>query len=106
MEFQNLSDLNHYQLCSLLEYVAEITSIKVLIHVGKIRPYLNKSQAERKYGRKLIEEWISRGWITVRKDGDLSAPLRINRLELESIARANDFIRHYLTNNNLWTATY
>lgn len=79
-----------------MEYVAEIAAINALIHVGKVRPYLNKSQAERKYGRKEVEEWIENGWISVRKDGDHSSPLRLDRLELESIARANDFIRFHL----------
>lgn len=96
MEQNKLSELNQFQLCALLEYVAEISAINALILVGKIRPYLNKSQAERKHSRKEIEQWITKGWIKVRKDGDDSAPLRIDRLELESIARANDFIRRHL----------
>ncbi|MGM1428224.1 hypothetical protein ACS126_03145 [Sphingobacterium lactis] len=94
MEEKKLSGLNHFQLCALLEYAAEIGAIRALIHVGKIRPYLNKSQAKRKY--KDVEKWIDMGWISVRKDGNHSAPLRIDRFELESVGKANDFIRRYL----------
>lgn len=94
MEQKNLSGLNHFQLCALLEYAAEIGALSALIHVGKIRPYLNKSQAKRKY--KDVEKWIDKGWVSVRKDGNHSAPLRIDRLELESVAKANDFIRRHL----------
>lgn len=96
MKNKKLKRLDHFQLCILLEYAAEIGAIHALIHAGKVRPYLNRSQADRKYGRNTVNKWVSRGWITVRKDGQHSAPLRIDRVELESVARASDFIRNHL----------
>lgn len=95
MEGNALNGLDHFQLCILLEFAAEMGAINALIQTGKLRPYLNRSQADRKYGRKNVERWISAGLVAILKDGDRSSPLRIDRLGLASVAMAEDFIRHY-----------
>jgi hypothetical protein len=72
----------------LLTYAAELGAISALIRVGKLKPYLKKSEAFRLYGRANIERWIDRDLLKPRKDGNDSAAWRISRLELASVAMA------------------
>jgi len=85
--------INTFLLQRLLEHAAELGAIKALIKVGKLKPYLNKSEAFRRYQRINVERWIERGLITPRKDGDDSAAWRIDRLEIESIVKAQHLLR-------------
>lgn len=71
---------------------AELGAIGVLIKTGHLRPYLKKSEAFRLFGRKHVEHWIADGLITLRKDGDQSASWRIDRLEIEAVAKAVDLL--------------
>lgn len=75
--------LTPYQLQMLLTDASELGAILALSKIGKITPYLKKSEAFRKYGRSNVERWISLGFITPRKDGNHSAAWRINRVEIE-----------------------
>ena len=87
--------LTRYQLGQLLKDAAEMGAKLALAKTGRIRPYLNKSEAFRLYGRKNIETWISQGLITSRKDGEYSAVWRIDRMEVEAIRKSIDAMRHF-----------
>jgi hypothetical protein len=67
---------------------AELGAIQALVKTGQLRPYLKKSEAFRQFGRKKVEDWIRDGLITPRKDGGHSAAWRIDRLEIECLAKA------------------
>jgi hypothetical protein len=67
---------------------AELGAIATLVKTGRCKPFLNKSEAFRLYGRANVEHWMEAGLITKRKDGDYSAAWRLDRLELEVIARS------------------
>jgi hypothetical protein len=82
--------LTDHQLGILLRDVAEMGAKLALSRTGKIKPYLNKSEAFRRYGRKNIERWIDQGLITPRKDGNQSAAWRIDRIEVEAIRKSLD----------------
>ncbi len=86
--------MTDHQLGKLLRDAAEMGAKLTLSSLGKIRPYLTKSEAFRSYGRKNIERWIDQGLITPRKDGNQSAPWRIERIEVEAIRKAKDAILH------------
>ena len=73
---------------------AELGAIEALIKTGHLRSYLKKSEAFRLFGRKHVEHWIDQGLITPRKDGDHSAAWRIDRLEIEAVAKAIDLLRY------------
>ena len=73
---------------------AELGAIAVMIKLGSLRPYLKKSEAFRQFGRKQVERWISIGLVTPRKDGNHSAAWRIDRLEIETLARATDLMSY------------
>jgi len=73
---------------------AELGAIHALVQTGHLKPYLKKSEAFRLYGRKQVEHWINDGSITPRKDGDYSAAWRIDRLEIEALAKATELLRY------------
>lgn len=76
----------------LLEQTAEMGAIHALTQCGYLKPYLKKSEAFRQFGRKNVEHWIEAGLVTPRKDGDHSATWRLERLELEAIAKADSLL--------------
>lgn len=80
--------LTSFQLQKLLSDASELGALQALAKVGTIKPYLKKSEAFRRFGRKNVEQWISQGLITPRKDGNHSAAWRIDRIEIEVIYKA------------------
>lgn len=66
---------------------AELGAIKALVEIGKLKPYLKLNEAKRKYGPAIVERWIKEGLITPIKDGNHSASVRIDRIQIESIAK-------------------
>lgn len=85
--------INIYTLEKLLAEAAEMGARDALSRIGKLRPYLKKSEAFRLYGRKNVEHWIMEGLVTARKDGDHSASWRIERLEIDAVNKAKNLLR-------------
>jgi hypothetical protein len=81
-------EINPFQLRMIAEASAELGALSALIKTGKVKPYLKKSEAFGIYGRASVENWIKDGLITVRKDGDHSAAWRIERFEIELLAKS------------------
>ena len=77
-----------YLLRHLVSASAEIGATIALTQSGKIKPFLSKAQAFRKYGRRNVEHWLNDGLLTIIKDGNHSACWRIDRVELELIQKA------------------
>lgn len=88
-------ELTENQLDQLLQAAAELGANQALASLGKIRPYLNKSEAFRRFGRNKVERWIGQALVTPRKDGGHSAPWRIDRLELESLGKAGEILLYF-----------
>ena len=78
------------QLQRLLESASEIGAKRALAEAGLIKPYLKKSEAYRMYGKANVERWLREGLLKPRKDGRASASWRLERAELESIAKASN----------------
>ncbi|WP_256009437.1 hypothetical protein [Desertivirga xinjiangensis] len=87
-------EISSFHLELLLQHASEMGALCALTKVGKVKPYLKKSEAFRIYGRANVELWIERGLITPRKDGSDSAAWRIDRMELEAICRAKILLRY------------
>jgi len=85
--------ISTHQLKIIIQEAAEMGAVIALTKTGKLKPYLKKSEAFRRYGRANVEKWIAQGWITVRKDGDQSDPWRIDRIEVEAIAKSIGLFR-------------
>jgi len=86
--------ISTHQLKLIIAEAAEMGAVMALIKTGKVRPYMKKSEAFRKYGRANIEKWIEAGLITVRKDGNHSATWRIDRIEVEAITRSFTLLKY------------
>lgn len=81
-------EINPFQLKLIAEAAAELGALSALIQTGKLKPYLNKAEAFRLYGRASVEKWIKDGHIKIRKDGDYSAAWRIDRFEVELLIKS------------------
>lgn len=75
---------------ALLADAAELGATAALSKSGAIKPYLSKSEAYRSYGETLVDRWIKEGLITARKDGGNSAKWRIDRQQIEAVAKASN----------------
>ncbi|MDX3917012.1 MAG: hypothetical protein QHC79_25950 [Pseudosphingobacterium sp.] len=85
MTYGNEIQLSHNDLQTLIETAAELGALKALIDLGTIKPYMNKSEAFRRYGRSRVTAWINKGLLLPYKDGTDSAAWRIERFEIELI---------------------
>ncbi|MDT3401265.1 hypothetical protein [Mucilaginibacter terrae] len=80
-------ELPDFQFEEILALAAELGAVNALVQSGQIKPYLKKSDAYKRYGRKNIEHWLESGQITPRKDGDASAAWRLSRIEIETLVK-------------------
>lgn len=86
-----------FELKNLLSDAAEVATVKTLIEVGKLSPFLSKREAYRLYGAGLVKRWIEEGLIKVNKDGNNTAKCRLSRVELEELSKANNRITYKST---------
>jgi hypothetical protein len=87
--------ISTHHLALLIEQAAEMGAKHALTQTGHLKPYLKKSEAYRQFGRRNVEHWIDDGLLSPRKDGDHSAAWRLDRLELEAIAKADDLLIYF-----------
>ena len=69
-----------------LQAVFEMGFNRCAVEAGLLKPYLSLSEAKRKYGPKVVQEWIDSDIIHVQKDGERNCKCRIKRSELELAA--------------------
>lgn len=56
----------------------------------KLKPYISKSESYRLYGRSLVDRWIASNLIREIKDGENNSSIRIDRIQLELVAKASN----------------
>ena len=78
------------ELKNIMQDTAELTATAMLVKSGKLSSALSKREAYREYGEGVVNRWIAEGLVKVRKDGNNTAKCRLNRVELESVAKANN----------------
>ncbi|KAB2836070.1 MAG: hypothetical protein F9K49_02575 [Caedimonadaceae bacterium] len=66
---------------------AKLGATKALQETGFIKPYLKLREAQRLYGQAVVNRWISEGLITPVKDGERTSSVRIDRMEIEAVAK-------------------
>ncbi len=66
---------------------AHVGAQKALVDLGLAKPYLKLREAYRAYGEAIVKRWIAEGLVKVKKDGPRNASVRIDRIQLESVAR-------------------
>lgn len=67
---------------------AELGASKALELVGLNTAYMSERQAKRVYGLRIVDRWIKEGLVTSVKDGNGTASKRINRLQIEAVAKS------------------
>lgn len=67
-----------------------VSAMKALQEAGLMTPYIKISQAYRLHGRYVVDRWIEEGLIKKIKDGNKSATVRIDRIQLEAVAMASN----------------
>jgi hypothetical protein len=75
----------------LLSEAAELGATRALAQAGAIKPYIKKSDAFRLYGKTTVESWIKAGLILPKRDGEFSTAWRLDRTELEVLAKSNNW---------------
>lgn len=83
-----MMEIELFELRRLLTDAVELGAKKALQEAGILKPYLKKSEAYRLYGRGIVDRWIEEGLIKIRKDGNQSAAWRLDRIELEIVAKS------------------
>ena len=66
---------------------AELGAKKALEKIGKLEPYLKLNEAKKTYGPAIVERWIKEGLIDLIKDGSNNASVRIDRIQIETVAK-------------------
>lgn len=87
-------EISPQQLKNIIREAAELGALIALTQAGKVKPYLKKREAMRRFGRSQIENWIAEGRLTIRKDGTTSSAWRIDRIELEAIVKTMEIWRN------------
>lgn len=71
----------------MLQDAAELGANAALSKAGVLKPYLSKEEANRMYGRVNVDRWIAKGHIEAIKDGNNTSKCRIDRVQIEAIAK-------------------
>lgn len=90
-----LPESEHEYLNALVD-AAELGAKKALQNVGIIAPYLSQRQAGRLYGTGKVRRWIKEGLITPVKDGDKNSTVRIDRIQLEAVAKTANRASYFM----------
>ncbi len=84
------------QLQKLMVDCVELGTMKTLVEMNILKPFLSKREAYKKYGRGTVDRWIREGNLKAVKDGSTSSSIRLDRMKLEVLSKAST--RHtYLT---------
>jgi hypothetical protein len=67
---------------------AELGAQKALAAAGVLKQFISEREAVRKYGA-IVKRWIDEGLVKPKQDGPKSMK-RIDRLEIESVAKASN----------------
>lgn len=89
--------LQEDQLRQMLSTAAEIGAKKALREAGLDKTHITKAEAYRRFSRKRIDGWISRGIIVPTKNG---SSVLLNANNLDAIAQTNHLCSKNLLNLN------
>lgn len=66
---------------------AELGAQRALAKAGCLKPYLKLREAYRIYGEGTVDRWIEEGLVDEIKDGDRNSSVRIDRIQIEAVAK-------------------
>lgn len=87
--------MERLELVSLLSEAVALGGKKVLVDSLQLKPYVTKSEAYKAYGRRNVDRWLKEGLIKQIKDGDSNYSIRIDRMQIESVASACNRVSFY-----------
>jgi len=87
-----------YEYKNMLIDVAEIAIERYRVEKGEIPSFIKKTEAWRLYGRTTIDRWLKEGLIKPKKDGNGTAMVRLDRIELELLSKSSN--RHSYKSKN------
>jgi hypothetical protein len=76
----------------IADFIIELSSvavIRMLVELGKISPYISRNEANKLYGKSLVDLWFSSGILKVIKNGEGTSKYRLDRVQLEALGRTN-----------------
>lgn len=81
--------LNH-ETSMVIQDIVKITTHKVLIDTGKLPAFISLNNAYKQYGEGVVDRWIKEGLVKPIKDGDKNCKVRIDRVQIESVAHTSN----------------
>jgi hypothetical protein len=83
-------EIEKYELQRMLNDAAEFGAKKALLDLGLSKPFLSFREASNVYGSGRVNRWIKEGLIQKYKDGDTSSTIRLDRMQLDILARSSN----------------
>ena len=78
-----------FEIAEIITVLSSVSVIKLLIELGKIKPYLSRNEANKKYGRAFMDLLFMSGKLKIIKDGENTSKYRLDRVQLEALAATN-----------------
>lgn len=80
---------------------AELGAKRALQEAGIMRTFLKLTEAYRLYGRGVVDRWLQEGLITGVKDGNHTSTVRIERNQIELVAKTANRITYLMKKERL-----
>jgi hypothetical protein len=90
-------EIEVFELKNMLADAAELGSKRALVEIGKLSPMITKAQAYKLHGRSQVDRWIKEGLLRQYKDGENTSKVRIDRMQLETIAKSSNRASYFST---------
>lgn len=83
-----------------LQDLSDMIATSVAIKLGQLKPYISQNQAYKTYCRGIVERWVSEGLVTLIKDRDKNGAIRIDRLQIECVAKVSNRPSYFSTEDH------
>ena len=91
----NTVSMELLELKNLLADAVAIGGRMIQIETKQISPYISKNEAYKLYNRRVVDRWIREGLVKEIKDGDSNHKIRIDRIQIESVAAASNRVSFF-----------
>jgi hypothetical protein len=82
--------MTEVQMRIMMLETAELAAQKVLVATGQLKPHLSLKEAQCIHGKSIVNRWIKEGLVRPIKDGEGNTKVRIDRIQLEAVARTSN----------------
>lgn len=78
-------DLEPYQIAKMIFDAKRQGAKELLMELGLLKPMISRAEANRIYGKTIIDRWVKEGLIEPIKDGNRTAGVRLSRVRLDEL---------------------